>query len=289
MPKLTRNRVVSERLTTALIIKDDLDWDATLMSQLLEFATASQSLQALKSTSRPYGSRASVPDETLHSPYGEKWDVLWLGHCGMECGRKTPYYKRADDLTAVPAGSIPQYWTGPAVDETTDKAPNTRLVCRARYVICTNAYAVTYKAAKSILAALMVLPPNETIPPGVDSIFDVSFGRFCEMGVLRCFSSFPSLMGTWKPAALHPPSSHSEIQTSQNVLGEVQEPLQEPTSHGVVYSTMMNIPAILHGGQMVKSAVDGVLQPELDLNYTRPDLGGRMYIFDHDTMVEKEL
>ncbi|PWY96240.1 hypothetical protein BO94DRAFT_570585 [Aspergillus sclerotioniger CBS 115572] len=243
----------------------------------------------MKSTNRRVKSKGFVLDATLSSPYGNEWDILWLGHCGTRCGRGTPYYRRSDDLTAIPASSLPQYWAGPAIHETIDKAPNTRLVCRTRYAIYTNAYAVTYESAKRILAALMVLPPDEIIPPGVDSIFDVSFGRFCEMGIFKCFSSFPSLMGTWKPPALDMRSRHSDIQTQQHILGEVSEPFPEPISRGVVYSTMINIATLLEGGKPVKSAVDDVSQPELDLNYTRPDLGGKMFVFDDATAVEKEV
>jgi hypothetical protein len=85
-----------------LILEDDIDWDIRLKSQLQTFAHAPQMLLSrpnaitypsptdrrggeeekahvnsyiLKSTTWPAG--------TNISPYGDDWDILWLGHCGI--------------------------------------------------------------------------------------------------------------------------------------------------------------------------------------------------------------
>jgi len=82
-------QVVTDRLSSALIlgilnwcwidcgtkliensIEDDADWDVALKNQLLDIARGSRFL-------------SNQTDATSHSPYGDGWDVLWLGHCGM--------------------------------------------------------------------------------------------------------------------------------------------------------------------------------------------------------------
>lgn len=80
-------------------MEDDIDWDIRIKEQLCDFATATQTLmqpasrieQSSKSLSHADVERNSefdlrnppwrLPPKT--SPYGDNWDLLWLGHCGM--------------------------------------------------------------------------------------------------------------------------------------------------------------------------------------------------------------
>jgi len=50
-----------------------MDWDVRLKSQLKAIALGAHHLQ--------YPPSKIVPP-TAESPYGDDWDVLWLGHCG---------------------------------------------------------------------------------------------------------------------------------------------------------------------------------------------------------------
>lgn len=97
--------MVRRNLSSALILEDDADWDVRLRNQLQDFALSSRTLtQPLaRSEQGRYAdvtyphpsdtSPSSVEDITFDSrprtvvpvtsPYGDEWDVLWLGHCGM--------------------------------------------------------------------------------------------------------------------------------------------------------------------------------------------------------------
>lgn len=175
--------------------------------------------------------------------------------------------------------------TGPAVHvhDNVDKAPNTRIICQTRYVICTGAYAVSYNAAQKIIAALSVLPSDEIFPPGTSSIFDVSLGRLCENGYLTCYSSFPSLIGNWRPAGS--PSRNSDIQIVQNSEGEYQEAV----SSGIAQSTMLNLDKLLEGTHGTDPAIHHSVAPEANLYDKRPHLGGGLYVLDNDTMIERKV
>jgi len=83
------NRMVKERIQTALIIEDDADWDVMIKSQLVEFARGTRFLQ---------DSQAGAT-----GPYGDDWDLLWLGHCGAKNRdwEDQKYYIIQDDHTAV--------------------------------------------------------------------------------------------------------------------------------------------------------------------------------------------
>ncbi|KAF7542521.1 hypothetical protein G7046_g10157 [Stylonectria norvegica] len=96
--------IVRRNLTSALILEDDTDWDIRLKHQLHDFALSSHALlQPLVEPPNLYAdptypepskdSPGVTPDIPFHhlpftvppstSPYGDKWDLLWLGHRGM--------------------------------------------------------------------------------------------------------------------------------------------------------------------------------------------------------------
>jgi hypothetical protein len=71
-------RVVDENLQSALILEDDVDWDVNIIAQLQQFANASIALLENLKERPGNGSEPAIST----SPYGDGWDILWLGHCG---------------------------------------------------------------------------------------------------------------------------------------------------------------------------------------------------------------
>ncbi|GKZ55937.1 hypothetical protein AnigIFM49718_001106 [Aspergillus niger] len=260
-------RIVSERISSALILEDDVDWDVTLKNQLQEFALGTLALQA-----------ESHPKTT---PYGDEWDILWLGHCGTKCQKNIPFYIFKNDPTSIPVYGLPQYWAGPAVHELVDNIKHNRIICKTSLAVCSSAYAVSFNAAQKILAALSVLPDDESMPPGQSVVYDVMLGRLCENGYLRCISSHPSLFGNWKGAGL--PSKASDIQYKYDGPRE-QKTFEGASFQGLVYSTMYNLGTLLDGERVVVSNVNDVMKPKLDLKKVRRVEGG-LHVLDYEEMV----
>lgn len=135
------SRIVEKGISSALIMEDDIDWDIHIKSQLNDFAHGSRFLQ-----------NQTIGDQT-HSPYGDGWDVLWLGHCHDDLDE-------ADQRTYV----IQNDPTVPAVDQLYMNNPeflhrwpdHSRIVHVVGKPICTFAYALSYKGAQKILYALSV-------------------------------------------------------------------------------------------------------------------------------------
>lgn len=109
-------------------MEDDADWDIRIRQQLSEFATASHALtQPLRGHTETFAGPTypspksddanRVTTFDLHnlpptqvptsSPYGDNWDLLWLGHCGM-------HFPFADDTTR-PKGRV--VWTDHTVPQ----------------------------------------------------------------------------------------------------------------------------------------------------------------------------
>jgi hypothetical protein len=247
---------VSERINSALILEDDIDWDITLKNQLQQFALGSRAVQKKK--------------KSPETPYGGDWDLLWLGHCGIKCHSDRPFYMMHDQ-TAVPAAQLPHYWQGPAIHKGTEETNHTRIICGVSDSVCSYAYALTYHAAQKLLSALSVTPLNQAMPPGESIVFDVILGRLCKIGYLKCISSYPSLIGNWKAPGSR--SKHSDIQDIKDTPEDEITP-KKTGSSGVMYSTMSNIPALLDAEAPVRPPVVDIFNHELKLTNVQPSEGG---------------
>ncbi|KAL8731790.1 MAG: hypothetical protein Q9166_003237 [cf. Caloplaca sp. 2 TL-2023] len=76
-PAVRRHSVIEAKYSSALIIEDDAEWDVALRNQLQVFANRSRSLSNV-------GRNESLwiaSDTPTHNPYGDDWDLLWLGNC----------------------------------------------------------------------------------------------------------------------------------------------------------------------------------------------------------------
>jgi hypothetical protein len=174
--------MVEQNISTALIMEDDSDWDIRIKQQLIDFGAGTRALtQPLLEDPTKYAD-PTFPDPKASddpaveldfhnlpktvaptgSPYGDNWDMLWLGACSMtyaeepKAGGNTDRnisrgrVLQTDDLT-VPQRSI--------IGNDTRWNPypdHTRIVHHQRGGYCTTAYAVTQQAAREILFHMAV-------------------------------------------------------------------------------------------------------------------------------------
>lgn len=222
-------------------MEDDADWDVAIKSQLQSFALSVRALQG-------------ADDTTTAAPYGDDWDILWLGHCGVECDTDQPVFLAPDDPTILPPHHFLPYWREPPP---IDRPDRTRLTCTASDGVCSHFYAVSYRGAQRILSALSVNPSGIAERINIGAEFDVSLGRMCRAGYLRCFAPYPSLTGGYRPAG-----SAAKISDVHNNEDGNRE---DASSSGVMYSTMMNINRILGGEDTVASSWDDAVVQFLSL------------------------
>ena len=252
------HRVVRRNLTTALILEDDADWDIRIRDQLRDFALSAQALtQPLASDPASYADPTypaprdgspiafQIPDNGLPvtvapavSPYGDNWDLLWVGQCGM----KFPFLENLN----VPRGRV--VWHDPTVpqqqylktftkpDELKENYPNhTRVVHHVQDAVCSIGYAITQKAARQLLFEIGLKE--------LSAAFDIQLRWFCEGGgprkYHRCLTSQPSLFHHHRP--LGPLSAESDI-------SDHGEGWQEKAHTRVVrWSVRMNAEALMEG------------------------------------------
>lgn len=235
----TETRMINERIQSVLILEDDADWDVMLKSQLVEFARGSRYIQG---TTGP-----------THSPYGDDWDILWLGHCGA-INRMTEDHKCyviRDDPTVVPTkhriypSRRPNY-TPPALH-----GNNTRLVFSPQRSLCTASYAISLRGAHKLVY-------NQAMTPQATFI-DKALSHLCaHESTAKCIAPYPALVGVHRAAGNA--SGDSDIETKKPVLRKVG--LTEMIAHPM----RLNIDRFLAGERTFKSQwPEDTMYPEIEL------------------------
>ncbi|KAL4882886.1 hypothetical protein BJY04DRAFT_186242 [Aspergillus karnatakaensis] len=266
-------RIIKDHLASAIIMEDDADWDVTLKTQLQSFALSVRTLQSQAPVTNPEADTDADtaaagnpnPDPNSNSPYGNNWDILWLGHCGIECHppSTTPYTLTPNDPTVPPPDHFLPYWRD---EPPHSRPPTARMTCAITDGVCSLVYAVSLRGAQRILAALSVNPSGLAEQIDIGAQFDVSLGRMCGAGYLRCYAPYPALTGGYKAAGSAAKGSDINGPDVEGEDGDVTEGetegegvvVQEPFSHGVMYSTMLNIKRILAGEETVLATWDDV-------------------------------
>ncbi|KAH6721181.1 hypothetical protein BKA61DRAFT_152676 [Leptodontidium sp. MPI-SDFR-AT-0119] len=232
--------IVERGIATALIMEDDMDWDVRLKSQLQLIAHGTQTLQGW--------SRIS------DSPYGDNWDLIWLGHCGEvfpeqleENASKAPespeYISLATKYTihADPTVPPPPHTSG---FQNFTASPHTRWVHVTGGPICTFAYALSLEGARKVLFDLSV---DHLVGP-----FDNALAGLCRWGRererlgMRCYSVTPPIFVHHKPKGYV--SGDSDIQlVGGGGKGELRE---VGSTENIVWSARRNVRELIMGGDM---------------------------------------
>ncbi|KAL9591958.1 MAG: hypothetical protein Q9179_007201 [Wetmoreana sp. 5 TL-2023] len=176
--KCTSPRVVEARYSSALIIEDDADWDVALKSQLKNLAHRTRTL----SNAGRNESLWITSKTPTQSPYGDDWDLLWLGNCAVP--------PAPDDAQTFPG-------------EGQGDSSQMHYVFPVRGgMSCLYGYAINYKSARTLLGWLI----------DVDEPTDFAISKYCER--YRCIAVWPELIGSHKPAGSH--AKDSSISDTDN-------------------------------------------------------------------------
>lgn len=165
-------RIIEEDLELALIMEDDMDWDVRLRWQLEDIAKGARAV--LGSESNP------------SSPYGDGWDVLWVGHCGepfpefLEENKNKPSDHPGIQYMKTARYAIKNDVTVPPPEKTTGLIdfhafPYTRFVHISAAPICTFAYALSQAGARKVLFDLSV--------DHLTGAFDNALAHLCQRSV----------------------------------------------------------------------------------------------------------
>jgi hypothetical protein len=246
-------------LTSALILEDDTDWDVRIKDLLHDFALTSRAMvQPLAGSERSLSDstkqeNALIKDIQFYdmpateepgvSPYGDNWDVLWLGHCGMAFptdDRPMPKTRiiRHNDKTVPKKNHL---WSLANPFHLVEDYPHhTRATHHVQEGVCSLGYAISRRGALKLL--------YEVGMRDVTDAFDIMLRFFCEgvrgMRMHRCLTTQPGLFQHHSPTG--PASDRSDI-------GEHGDEFREVAYTDMIrWSVRLNVDALVYGGKDFK-------------------------------------
>ncbi|KAL8787912.1 MAG: hypothetical protein Q9213_001939 [Squamulea squamosa] len=233
--------IVNNRLSSALIFEDDADWDISFRSQLINFARGSQWLLDTPSGNTP------------RSPYGDNWDLLWLGHCALSPIKDDPRRVLLEnDPSTTPF--IHRFNLG-EIPDMTHYDNTTRIVYATDGGICLYAYALSYRGAQKILFHLSMSYYNRPVDFGIhDMCNDHSRG-------FRCIGVFPQMVDSHRGAG----SSLKDSDISKGAMSKGDDvDRKKGFSFNIVRSTRLNVEHLIdREDQKIESQWPGEV-PELE-------------------------
>ena len=193
--------MIEENIVSALFLEDDADWDIRIKKQMTDFAKASRLLvQPKLGTSdsfldptypRPkkdqkpqnFDISKDLTGRPSSSPYGDidRWDILWLGHCGSRfpraSDRNVPLDRAViyDDETVPEPQHVKMEFGDSELVQT--YPAHTRVVSRAWMNTCSLGYAITQPGARRLLYELGVNKMTGTTDMMLRSVCHGSEGR----------------------------------------------------------------------------------------------------------------
>ena len=211
--------MIEKKIATSLILQDDADFDVTFRSQLELFALGSQTLLDTPKGSTPF------------SPYGDDWDVLWLGHCASSfASNDSRRFLIKNDPTVAP----PSHWFN--WGDIPDMSPydnSTRVVYFNAASICLFGHALSLHGAQKVLKYLSMDIFNRPVDIGMMQMCNDPKRKF------KCISVFPQLIADHRPAGNKDKDSDIIIPEPG---GDVR---QQGFTNNIVHSARLNAEALM--------------------------------------------
>ncbi|KAK9330351.1 hypothetical protein V1520DRAFT_385010 [Lipomyces starkeyi] len=182
--------IIDNKIETALIIEDDVDWDINIKAQLTAFA------QALR-TSRL---RRPFTDEELErAPYGLDWDIMHLAtsKANMAAAPRNKAFIKYNDPYRASSDVANNGCTGPNgwfcwgdIMVYTKLNETQRAIYPSYESVGLSAIAVSYRGAQRLLYYLSYKELVDTL--------DYSIADLLRKGALRGWTVTPPLLSEWK-------------------------------------------------------------------------------------------
>lgn len=135
------SRMVQNNISSALILESDADWDVRIHEIMQPAAKGIQTL-----VDWPFTIEHHNVDQQLY-PYGDSWDILWIGHCGSNRDGNVRAYAWND--TSVPPEN--HEWSFDLGLTSEQHTPGTRTVFQFGRTTCTTGYAISNAGAHKLV------------------------------------------------------------------------------------------------------------------------------------------
>ncbi|KAK7202366.1 hypothetical protein BZA70DRAFT_103920 [Myxozyma melibiosi] len=181
--------IVDNRIQTALILEDDLDWDMNVKDQFEALARGLRN----STIRRPFSE-----EELETAPYGLDWDILHIGCSQVRIAGAprdqaftvyTDEYRAPNHITKNPCNPFGYFcWEG--LMKHAKLKENQRAIYPTHESVGLSAFAVTYTGAQRLLYQLSYKELTDTL--------DRSISKLTMQGAVRGWTVIPPMMGEFK-------------------------------------------------------------------------------------------
>lgn len=219
-------RIVAERISTALVMESDADWDMRVKDIMAGLVDGVQAIADFPFTPVNDTERFGPPVDP--SPYGPNWDILWMGHCGSSNHGNGRIWSRND--TSVPPEDREYTFASGPQDE--QHRPGTRIVFQFGGTVCSTGYAITYAGAVKLVESFKEATEN----------LDLQLSAVCGN------SKDMICLGVW-PQVITAASSHSNIEHPDGEVADwrEQEKVEVHAGPALQYSARVNAEVVQKG------------------------------------------
>ena len=209
--------MIYENISTALIMESDVDWDMRIKDSMVGVGDGVKAV-----ADWPFPDPQHPRDFSKESsPYGDKWDLMWIGHCGINADGNGRIYA-FNDSSAVEEDRAWNFGERPGEGH---RPPGTRIVFQTRKTVCTTSYAISLEGARKF----------EKKFREANSPIDLKLWDHCEHDpTTRC-------VGTW-PQVISMTESRTNIKHSGGGLSFGHQILEEKivAGNGIQISARVN-------------------------------------------------
>ena len=132
--------MVANNVSSALVLESDADWDIRIHDIMQPLAKGIQTL-----VDWPFNIEHHNVDQQLF-PYGDSWDIVWIGHCGSSQDGNIRAYTW-NDTSVPPEHREYTFDTGLSEEQ---HIPGTRTVFQFGRTTCSTGYAISNQGAKKL-------------------------------------------------------------------------------------------------------------------------------------------
>lgn len=229
--------IVEQNISSAIVMESDVDWDIRIKTQMQSFARASRLLtQPGMENEWLTENGANIISLPTTSPYGDDWDLLWLGHCGAdlpEDGGHIPIGRAVYHDETVPP--IEKLKIRRRFREQLQEFGNeTRIVSHTNDNLCSIAYAISQKGARKFLYEMGI--------KRLDAAADLMIAWLCDgvhgRPMHKCLTVNPQLFNQHRAAG--PMNKASNIQSYKGTI-------KHASTENIMYGTKVNFEPLLKG------------------------------------------
>ena len=215
--------MIADRVGSALVVESDADWDMRIHDIMKEVAQGAQTLidwpfHPTNETDPRFGE----PFEP--SPYGENWDIIWIGHCGSSHHGYGRRWMIND--TSVPPEDKEYTFASKPQDE--QHRPGTRMVFEIGGTVCSTGYAISYAGAVKLVEYFKEAQDN----------LDLKLMALCDSKTdLVCLGVWPQVITA---AASHSNIDHPDGEIATGVDPAADNKVVALPGPGIQYSARVN-------------------------------------------------